>query len=177
MTRAKDESPTRRPGQEIRFDDVPGLLAAVSTELGPWGKEVVVSQAMIDAFADLTGDRQWIHVDVDRARRESPFCGPIAHGFLTLSLLPQLHPPSAIRIVGYGNATNYGSDGFRFLAPVLAGSAVHARARLVDAVAKAKGTLVTSETVVHVVGQDPPSLSYRSLVLYQPPRPPASGGA
>ena len=70
--------------EQIKFDDVPALQAKVSEEFGPFGGELEVTQSMIDRFAELTGDRQWIHVDVERCRRESPFGGPIAHGFLTL---------------------------------------------------------------------------------------------
>jgi acyl dehydratase len=156
--------------KEIRFDDIEGLQAAASEEFGPFGPELLVTQEMIDAFANLTGDRQWIHVDVERARRESPFGGPIAHGFLTLSLLPVLRPGGGVRIVGYANATNYGSDGFRFLAPVPAGSRLQARSRLVSAEARRSGTLVTTETAIHVAGQDRPALVYKGLVLYQAPR-------
>ena len=115
--------------QDIRFDDIEGLRAKVSEEFGPWGPPVEVTQAMIDKFAELTGDHQWIHVDVERAKRESPFKGTIAHGFLTLSLLPVLRSGSDYKVIGYGNATNYGSDKLRFVSPVPAGSKVHARSR------------------------------------------------
>ena len=74
--------------QEIRFDDIAALRAHVSEEFGPFGEQVEISQDMINKFAELTGDQQWIHVDVERAKRESPFKQTIAHGFLTLSLLP-----------------------------------------------------------------------------------------
>jgi len=70
--------------------------------------------------------------------------------------------------MGHGSAVNYGSDGFRFLAPVPAGSSLHARARLAAVAAKPKGTLVTTETAVHVVGNETPSLLYKGLVLYRP---------
>ena len=76
--------------EEIRFDDVERLRGKISDDFGPWGSEVLISQEMIDRFADLTGDHQWIHVDVERCKRESPFRGTIAHGFLVLSLLPGL---------------------------------------------------------------------------------------
>jgi len=156
--------------QEIRFDDVAALAALVTDEFGPWSPELEVSQEMIDRFAELTGDRQWIHVDVERARRESPFGGPVAHGFLTLSLLPSLRPGRSFAVVGHASVINYGSDGFRFLAPVPAGSRIHARSRLAAVEAKPKGTLVTTETAIHVVGGDKPSLLYKGLVLYGPPR-------
>ncbi len=150
---------------DVRFDDVDALNAEAG-DFGGWGREVVVTQEMIDRFADLTGDHQWIHVDVERARRESPFGGPVAHGFLTLSLLPQLIPDEGIGITGHVNAANYGAEKLRFMAPVPAGSAVHARTRLVRAEARPRGTLVTSEVEVGVVGQDRPSLLYVMQILY-----------
>jgi len=154
--------------QDIRFDDIEGLRAKVRDEFGPWGPEVQVSQDMINKFAELTGDHQWIHVDVERAKRESPFKTTIAHGFLTLSLLPVLRAGSDYKVVGYGNATNYGSDKLRFVSPVPAGAKVHARSRLVAVDPKPKGTQMTSEIAVHVVGSDRPALTYTMLVLYHP---------
>jgi len=150
---------------EIRFDDV-DALNAVAGRFSDWGSEVVVTQETIDRFAELTGDHQWIHVDVERARRESPFGGPVAHGFLTLSLLPQLIPDGEVRIVGQVNAANYGAERLRFMAPVPAGAAVHARTRLVRADARRRGTLVTSEVEVAVVGHERPSLVYVMQILY-----------
>jgi acyl dehydratase len=146
--------------QEIRFDDIDALKKKISDQFGAWGPEVEVTQQMIDKFADLTGDHQWIHVDVERAKKESPFGGTIAHGFLTLSLLPVLR----------AGATNYGADKLRFVSPVPAGSKVHARSRMVNVEAKPKGTQVTQEIAVHAVGRDErPALLYTMLVLYHPP--------
>jgi acyl dehydratase len=156
--------------QQIKFDDIPALQKLVSEEFGAWGPEVEVTQDMINKFAELTGDHQWIHVDVERAKRESPFGGPIAHGFLTLSLIPLFRPAAQFQVTGYGNATNYGSDKLRFVSPVPSGSKVHARSRLVGAEAKPKGTQITTEIAVHVVGSDRPALTYTMLVLYHPPR-------
>ena len=79
---------------EYQFDDIDGLTAAISPDFGDWGPEIEVTQDMINGFAELTGDRQWIHIDVERAKKESPFGGPIAHGFLTLALVPKLNPAS-----------------------------------------------------------------------------------
>ncbi len=155
--------------KDIRFDDIDSLRAMISDEAGDFGEEVEISQEMINRFADLTGDHQWIHVDVERAKKESPFGQTIAHGFLTLSLLPTLRTASEYRIVGQGNATNYGADKLRFISPVPAGAKVHARSRLVAVDAKAKGTQVTQEITVHVVGNDRPALVYTMLVLYHPP--------
>src|SRR5678815_3744282 len=123
---------------------------------------------MIQRFADLTGDDQWIHTDVERARRESPFGGPIAHGFLTLSLLGRLRGELPFRITGFGNVTNYGADGLRFLSPVPSNSSIHARVRLADVKARPTGTLLTLESVVHLVEPDKPALAYKGLALYQP---------
>ncbi len=150
---------------ELRFDDIDGINAAAGGDFGAWGPEIEVTQDMINQFADLTGDRQWIHVDIERANA-GPFGGPIAHGFLTLSLLPTLTGAGDLSVSGHANAVNYGADGLRFLAPVPAGSTVHARSKLVSAQAKGTGTLVKSETAVHVVGADKPSLVYQMLVLY-----------
>lgn len=155
--------------QKVAFDDIATLQSLVSDEFGEWGPEVEVTQDMINRFADLTGDHQWIHVDVERAQRESPFKRTIAHGFLTLSLVPALRPKSAYQIVGYGNATNYGADKLRFVSPVPAGSKIQARSRLVAVEAKPKGTQVTSELAVHVAGSERPALLYTMLVLYHPP--------
>jgi acyl dehydratase len=154
--------------EQIRFDDIEKLKTKVSDTFGPFGAEAQVTQDMINKFADLTGDHQWIHVDVERCKRESPFKQPIAHGFLTLSLLPVLRAGSDYQIVGYGNATNYGADKLRFVSPVPAGAKVYARSRLVAVEAKPKGTQVTQEINVHVVGNDRPALIYVMLVLYHP---------
>jgi len=151
---------------QIRFDDVDTLNAAASEQFGPWGEAVDVTQEMVDAFADLTGDHQWIHSDVERARA-GPFGGTIAHGFLTLSLLPALGAQT-VRITGQSSAVNYGAERLRFLAPVPIPSPVHARGRLVRAEARPKGTLITTEADVSVVGADKPSLLYKMQVLYLP---------
>lgn len=156
--------------KEVRFDDIATLQSLASDEYSGWGPEMQVTQEMIDQFADLTGDHQWIHVDVERCKRESPFKGPIAHGFLTLSLLPKLRTRTDFAIVGHGNAVNYGADKLRFLAPVPAGAKLHARSRLVSAEPKPKGTMLKNEIQVGIVGQEVPALIYEMIVLYNPPR-------
>jgi acyl dehydratase len=99
------------------------------------GQEIAVSdwlridQGRINAFAAATDDQQWIHVDVERATRESPYRAPIAHGFLTLSLLPCLFR-TAVRIDGTRMSVNYGVNRVRFPAPVRAGSNVRAHFKL-----------------------------------------------
>ncbi len=101
------------------------------------GQEVAISdwfeitQQQVNLFAEATGDHQWIHVDVERAKRESPFGAPIAHGFLTLSLLPQfMH--NAIHMEGVKMGVNYGLNRVRFTSPVPVGSRLRARVKLLN---------------------------------------------
>ena len=156
--------------EQIKFDDIEALKSKVSEEFGPWSDELQVTQEMIGEFADLSGDHQWIHVDVEKCKQMSPFGGPIAHGFLTLILMSRFKRPDPdYAIVGFGNAVNYGSNKLRFIAPVPAGSRIHSRSRLAGVEAKPKGTQVTMEMAVHVLGQNRPALVYELIVLYQPP--------
>ncbi len=150
----------------IAFDDIDAINDHAGDDFGDWGTEIHVTQTMIDAFAELTGDRQWIHVDVERCERESPFGGPIAHGYLTMSLLPMLITVP-VELSGVKNAVNYGCEGARLLSPVPAGSTIHARSWLLGAEAHRAGTLVSFESATHVVGNERPSLVYTSQILYQ----------
>ena len=138
----------------------------VGAELGPtsWFE---VTQERIDAFAAATDDLQWIHTNPERAAA-GPFGSTIAHGFLTLSLLPAMKREPEWKISGFGNATNYGANKLRFVSPVPAGAKLHSRGRLIGAEAHPKGTQVTQEIVVHVVGSDRPALIYEMIVLYHP---------
>ena len=154
--------------EEIRFDDIAALKSKISDTFGDWSDPLEVTQDMINRFAELTGDHQWIHVDVERAKRESPFGGTIAHGFLTLSLLPAMRSKAAWKVVGYGNATNYGANKLRFVSPVPAGAKVHSHGRLIGVESHPKGTQMTQEIAVHVVGSDRPALLYEMVVLYHP---------
>ena len=153
--------------QPTRFDDVDALNGLASDEFGAFGPPFEVSQEVIDGFAELTGDRQWIHVDVERATRESPFGGPIAHGFLTLALLPQVAGDGSLRVAGHANAVNYGAESLRFLSPVPAGATIHARNRVVRAEAKPGGTLLTVEWDIRVVDAEKPAVLYRMQTLYR----------
>ncbi|HLK87263.1 MAG TPA: MaoC family dehydratase [Candidatus Binataceae bacterium] len=152
--------------ESIRFDDVEKLRSKVSSEFSPWSKPIAVSQEKINQFADVTGDHQWIHVDVERARRESPFKAPVAHGFLTLSLIPAFEIPRDWNVIGFRNVVNYGANKLRFISPVPAGSQVHARARVVAVDPRPQGTQVTTETQVQVVGADKPAVLYEGIFLY-----------
>lgn len=150
----------------VAFDDFGTLGAIVSDIFGAWGAELQITQDMVDRFADLSGDRQWIHVDPERATREGPFGAPVAHGMLVLSMIPAILPANEWQITGYASALNYGSDGIRFVSPVLVGDRIHARARLASVEPHPKGSMMTIETAVHVVGKDKPALIYRAQVLY-----------
>jgi uncharacterized protein len=155
--------------REIPFDDLDALRAEISDEYTDWGDELLVDQAMIDEFGARTGDEQWIHVDVERATAESPFGTTIAHGLLTLSIGPRIRPPTPFKVVGQGSTLNYGSDGLRYLDPVPAGATIHTRQRLVDVQAHPKGTRLTLEINVHVVGNDRPSMVRKAVILHTPP--------
>lgn len=152
--------------ESIRFDDIENLRSKISQEFGPWSEPIEVTQEKINQFADVTGDHQWIHVDVERAKRESAFGGPVAHGFLTLSLLPAFEMDRGWRVTGHRNVVNYGGNKLRFISPVPAGTKVHARSRIVAVEPRPQGVQVTQETQVQVVGQDKPAVIYEGLFLY-----------
>jgi acyl dehydratase len=125
-------------------------------KVGEW---LTVDQQRINQFADATGDHQWIHVDPERARRESPYKDTIAHGFLTLSLLPALSREvegGASPFPGVKLAVNYGLNKVRFPAPVKVNSRVRSRSRLKEVEEVAGGLQLVREVTVEVQGQDKP---------------------
>lgn len=144
--------------------DIDSLNALITEEWGDWSAPVEITQEMINTFADVTKDHQWIHVDLDRANA-GPFGGPIAHGFLTLSLVPHFSMELGPKIDGVLGALNYGADRLRFLNPVPAGSVVHAHSRIVSMTEKSSGILMKTEIAIHVVGDETPALVYESLGL------------
>jgi acyl dehydratase len=113
------------------ISSIEDAIEAIGQELGvsDW---TAIDQKRIDAFADATGDHQWIHVDPDRASSESPYGATIAHGFLTLSLIPGLSKAN-YRVENAKMGINYGLNRVRFLAPVPVGSRVRLRSELIDA--------------------------------------------
>ena len=125
-------------------DGIEGVKSLVGESLGPtdW---VEITQEMVDLFADATGDHQWIHVDVERAKRESPFGGPIAHGYLTLSLIPRFLP-QLTQFTGFSMGVNYGTEKVRFPSPVPVGSKLRART-VVDSVTDITGGVQILQTV------------------------------
>jgi acyl dehydratase len=116
---------------------------------------VQISQERVNQFAEATGDYQWIHLDVERCKRESPFGGPIAHGYLTLSLLPMLMQNS-VRMTDVRMGVNYGLNKVRFPAPVPVGSKVRSRTTVLSVEDIEGGAQVTWLVTVEREGSDKP---------------------
>lgn len=146
----------------IDVASVGDLPAAVGqTAVGEWFE---ISQERIAAFADTTEDWQWIHLDAERAA-SGPFGGTIAHGYLTLSLLPRL-ASGLLQVGGVEMAVNYGLDRVRFLQPVRAGSRVRASTEVVSAEPGAQGTRVGLRTTVEIEGAERPALVAETIALF-----------
>ncbi|MCC3763218.1 MaoC family dehydratase [Glycomyces sp. TRM65418] len=149
---------------QISVPSLATLADAIGAEAtGEW---FTVDQARIDAFADATEDHQWIHVDPERAKA-GPFGAPIAHGYLTLSLLPRL-TAGLFDIGGLAMSVNYGLDRLRFLQPVAAGSRVRAVVTLKSAEPTARGVRAAYSVTVQIEGSDKPALAAETLTLYVP---------
>jgi acyl dehydratase len=143
------------------FDTLSGLASHVGEEIAvsDW---IAITQEQVNLFAEATGDHQWIHVDVERAKA-GPFGGTIAHGFLTLSLLPKLME-SAIEVKQARLGVNYGLNKVRFTAPVLVGRRVRARAKLLAADAIDNGGFQFTWTVtIECEGSDKPACVAESI--------------
>lgn len=142
---------------------MPKLTIHTLEELKQWvGKEIAVSdwlqvdQDRIDRFADATGDHQWIHVDPVRAKAESPFGSTIAHGYLTLSLLPHMMMET-LAIEGGRMSINYGLNRVRFAAPVRAGDRIRTRFTLAELEDIAGGIQLTWHALIEIEGQHKPA--------------------
>ncbi len=131
-----------------------GLGERVGQELGlsDW---VVIDQPRIDTFASCTGDHQWIHVDVERAKRESPFRGPVAHGYLALAMAAPLSMQVGVIPEDAAAGLNYGIDKVRFLAPVPAG-------------AEGGQVIMRTQNTLEVEGSEKPALIAETLALLIP---------
>jgi acyl dehydratase len=147
------------------FNDPRALMGLTDEVLGTsdW---IVVDQDRIDAFAEATGDHQWIHVDPERAKI-GPYGTTIAHGYLTLSLLPALSS-TVYQVENAGMTVNYGLDRVRFTGVVPAGSRVRSTIVLVDAQERASGIQLSLEHTLHREGADRPVLVARQLRLLVP---------
>jgi acyl dehydratase len=136
-------------------------LAGQEVAIGDW---FTITQAQINAFADVTHDRQWIHTDPERARRDSPFGTTVAHGFLTLSLLSHLHS-QAVQIRGNVRmAINYGVNRVRFTSAVRAGSRIRTRSVLQELKEIADGIHLVWTIAVEIEGTTKPALVAEWLV-------------
>ncbi|MFC8384858.1 MaoC family dehydratase [Nocardia sp. NPDC057272] len=144
------------------FQGVTELEAAAGSHVG-YSEWHTITQSQINAFADATGDHQWIHIDTEKAAN-GPFGTTIAHGYLTLSLVPLL-VAQVYRVDGVKMAVNYGSNKLRFPAPVPVDSKVRAGVELVSVAAGAAGHLVTAEVVIEREGGDKPVCVVESLSL------------
>jgi acyl dehydratase len=146
----------------LKVEKPQDLLQHVGEELGP-SEWLTVTQEMIDKFADATGDHQWIHVDVERAKKEMPGGKTIAHGYLTLSLLPRL-APTLMKIEKRRRGLNYGSNRVRFTAPVPAGARVRLRQKLLKVEpVEDNGFRITSEMTMEVEGNSRPAMVAETL--------------
>jgi len=137
----------------------------VGREMGTSGW-IEVGQDRIDSFAACTGDEQWIHVDVERARRESPFGATIAHGYLTLSLIAPMVAEVGLVPTDAKAALNYGLDKVRFITPVKAGARVRARLALMSAEPKGGGRiLLKARCTLEIEGEARPALEAELLCM------------
>ena len=148
---------------KVAYEDLPGLT----------GKEVGVSdwvtldQAKVNQFADATGDHQWIHVDVERAKREMATGGTIVHGYLTLSLIPKFMY-ELLEITGISQMINYGANKVRFTNMVPTGSRVRGRLKVTSVEKKPKATTMNYEMVLEIEGQERPACIAEVIMMAFP---------
>ena len=135
---------------------VEGVLAKVGHHLGH-SEWVQITQEQVNQFAEATHDHQWIHVDVERAKKESPFGGPIAHGYLTLSLVSAL-AAQIIEATGFRMGVNYGADKIRFMSPVPVGARVRASATLDEAKQFEGGVQMNLGITMEIENQSKPAM-------------------
>jgi acyl dehydratase len=153
---------TRRAHQEMSIE---ALVARVGGE--PFhSRWFVIDQSRIDAFAEVTEDRQFIHVDPERARA-TPFGGPIAHGFLSLSMLSAMGEDALPRVAGLAMGVNYGFERIRFITPVRAGARLRGNFKLTAATRRsARQWLMTKDVAVEIEGSEKPALAAQWLTMY-----------
>jgi acyl dehydratase len=142
------------------FEELP-KLAGTETGVSDW---VEITQDRINGFAQSTGDHQWIHVDVERAARELPGGKTIAHGYLTLSLIPWL-AGNFLAIEGVTRGINYGSNKVRFTNMVPVGSRVRARCKMLSAEPRAGGMQIVNEVTIEIEGQPRPACVAETISL------------
>jgi len=145
---------------------VADLAKHVGEEIGisSW---ILLDQTRINEFAHCTGDHQWIHLDAERAAREGPFGGTIAHGFLTLSLIAPSSFEVLLACITPKSVVNYGLEKVRFIAPVRSGKRVRNRIRIASVESKGSGRfLVTTENTIEIEGESKPALTASALAMF-----------
>ena len=151
------------------YKDQEGLSTLTSETFSEWSQPLLITQEMINEYAEISGDHMWMHVDVERCAKESPYGTTIAHGFLILSVLPKLPgtgPSITDQVTGWGHMMNYGSDKLRFLNAVTVGSEIHSKSRIKAIEVAEHKTKVVMEQHVHAVGQDKPALIYELVFVF-----------
>ncbi len=146
------------------IESLEALKTLVGEHLG-YSEYMVIDQARVQLFADTTGDQQWIHTDPERAKAQSPFGGPIAHGYLTLSLGPVLLP-QIFSVGGVAMGVNYGANKVRFMAPVPVGAKLRAGVKVLAVDDIAGGAQVTIETTFETEGSSKPSCVAEVIFRY-----------
>lgn len=154
--------------RSVSFEELPSI-AGQEIGVSDW---VTIDQNRINQFADATGDHQWIHVDVERAKKEMPGGKTIAHGYLTLSLIPML-AAQVMRISGVSRGINYGSNKVRFTNAVQVDSRVRGRQKLVSVEQRGDATQLISQFTIEVEGQQRPACIAETIGLVY--RYPSSG--
>ncbi len=144
----------------VDYDDL-ASLAGQEIGISEW---VEIDQDRINKFADATGDHQWIHVDVARAKAEMPGGKTIAHGYLTLSLIPMLGA-KILRVTGVSRGINYGANKLRFTNMVPVGSKVRARQKLLSVEPRSGGLQMINEMTIEIEGQDRPACVAETISL------------
>ena len=142
----------------VEFNDVASLIGQ-ETGVSDW---VQITQERVNQFAEATGDHQWIHVDVERATREMG--GPIAHGYLTLSLIPFLSA-GMLNVKGVVRGINYGSDKIRFTNMVRVGQRVRLRQKLIGAEPRSGGLQLKNECTIEIEGEERPALVAETITI------------
>ena len=145
---------------------VADLVNYVGKEIGvsSW---ILLDQSRINEFAHCTGDHQWIHLDAERAAREGPFGGTIAHGFLTLSLIAPTSFEVMLGRISPKSVVNYGLEKVRFVAPVRSGKRVRNHITIASVESKGAGRyLVTTENTIEIEGESKPALTASALAMF-----------
>ncbi len=148
---------------KVAYDDLPGL-AGKEIGVSNW---VTLDQAKVNQFADATGDHQWIHIDVERAKREMATGGTIVHGYFTLSLIPKFMF-ELLEITGISQMINYGANKVRFTNMVPTGSKVRGRLKVMSVELKGKGATMNYEMVLEIEGQERPACIAEVIMMAFP---------